>query len=67
MDELYCEVCGRSDRNPDQIEFTWGPFSLGTYTVCDPGLATEDDPECDPDVPEPSASMRRAAWTGYHA
>jgi len=62
----YCDVCGRSDRNPDQVDITWGPFSLGVYTLCDPDMATEDDPECEPDVPQPSAWMRRAAWTGHH-
>lgn len=61
-----CDVCGRSDRNPDETEFSWGPFTLGVYTLCDPNLATEDDPECEPDVPSPSDSMRHAAWTGNH-
>ena len=58
---IQCDVCGRDDRNPDQVELTWGPFSGGVVTLCDPSYATEDDPECEIEM-EITAAMRRRAW-----
>lgn len=39
-----CEVCGRTDRNPDYVELIYGEgHSAGSYYLC-------DDPECNEDV-----------------
>lgn len=52
---LTCEVCGTTDGYVDEVEFTYGPFTLETPTLCE-ACADDYDPRT------PDRYERRMAW-----